>query len=253
MLRKYSNRIRAYFAVDYEPRLGGSVAQAAEKVQTEFSPSRTNVGMPLAYTFDWPHERYFITLNATRIAWQSLELTEWYDNYKKHVKVFRAALDAIGVDEFKRVGFKVSAYLPLQMSHQELCHLMFGSFLESAESFDEMLGGPLDPLVLFEGERKGWKYTLHMSAMNAQQIATSFRQDKNLERFLEDRFLDTGVKDFQNRITASDCLFFDVDLFKNDVAVTELDDLVKDSLSESERMADACVRRLRSKPTLGGK
>ncbi|MHC4398610.1 MAG: hypothetical protein ACYTG0_02920 [Planctomycetota bacterium] len=252
MLEEYSDRICTYFKVDYEPQFGTNLAEAADMIQKQFSPPRSGLGAPRGFGFSWPSERYLLTLDFRGIAWQSLGLHQWSDHREKHVKTIQAALDTLGVSELTRIGFKVSAYLPLDMSHQELCDLMFGSFLASADEWVDEWGRIIDPGLHLEGERNGFGYIAILSALNTAQIATVFRQHKNLELFVEDKFLDTGIKDFQQRIAAADCFFFDVDLFRNTVNVDALGGFIQDSLIEADQLADWSVRRLRSQPIAEG-
>jgi hypothetical protein len=253
MLRDNSNRICTYFAIDFEPHLGTKVADAAQEINERLNPEGVTARTPLLYAFRWPTERWSLTLDVRRIGWQGLGLAGWSENLDKHTDTIRAALETIGVETFKRIAFKVTAYLPMQMSHQELCSLMFGSFVASSEELEKVLGERADPLLHVEGERDAFKYTLLVSPMNPQQIVNSFRQNKNLEQFLTDKFLDTAVKDFQERISSADCLLFDIDLFQNDVSAERLGQFLRESLEQAERTADACVRCLRSQPIEEGK
>lgn len=253
MLKKHSNRICTYFKVDYDPQFGSELAQAGDRMYKELSPPKWGLGPPSVYVFAWPSERYFLEFAFRAIAWQALGMGEWADNRQEHLKSIRTGLDALGVVKLNRIGFKVSAYLPLEMSHQELCDLMFGSFLAPAAEWRDEWGDSVDPWLTLEGDRNGFKYVTTVSPMNTHQIASVFRQHKNLERFVEDKFLDTGVKEFHDRITASDCLFFDIDLSQTDVDAHSLDAFARDSLAEAERVAEWCVRRLRSQPPSGGK
>ena len=115
-------------------------------------------------------------------------------------------------------GFKVTAYLPLPMAHSEICRLMFGAFLSPLEEMDSVLKPLNDPLVQFQGECEGLNYTLILAAMLRKQSVENFRRTAGLEQFLSDRLTDTGIKDFQQRIEASDCLLFDIDVSRTDVA-----------------------------------
>jgi hypothetical protein len=248
MLLKHANRVRTYFAVDYEPQLGATLGEAAARLHSEFEPSGVAVKGPLGYTFKWPTQRCYLELGIARLMWHSLGLAEWSENRDRYVKIMETALEAFGVADLKRVGFKVSAYLPLDMSHQEMCDLMFGSFLVSANCLNEVLGSIADPLVQFQGEREGMEYILQINPMNPEQAAKAFRASEQLEDFLEDKYLDTGVRDFQERITAAGSLFVDVDLFRKNVATDTVSSFVKETMVESERIVNACVRRLRSQP-----
>ena len=253
MLKKYSDRICTYFLAEYEPRFGPALGKASDDLFQECSPPRVGLGAPLTYIFSWPSQRYFVLLSFSQVAWQALGLAEWRENRQRHVNTIRAALETLEVGKLKRIGFKVTAYFPLEMSHQELCDLMFGSFLASSDEWGDVWGESVDPLLRLEGERQGLKYVAAISPMNTRQSAANFRQHKNLEQFVEDKFLDTGVKDFEARLTASDCLFFDIDLSQNDVATEALDKFTQDSLTQAEQLADWCVRHLRSQPTTGAK
>jgi len=134
------------------------------------------------------------------------------------------------------------------MSHAELCDLMLGSFLASAQDLGRIFGEHADPLLQMQGEKNGFKYVLIVTPMNPKQIADNFRQYGNLEHFLEDKFLDAGVKKFQEHITSSDCLYFDIDLFQHKVSGDRLREFATSSLEQAERMADMCVRFLQSQP-----
>lgn len=248
MLKDHSNRIRTYFAVEFEPCLDARVAEAAEKMRAQFSPEEVTARVPLAYLFRWPTERYFVTLDVRRIGWQSLGLAPWADNLARHLDMIRVGLDTMGVREFTRIGFKVSANLAMSMSHEELCDLMFGSFLRSSQDLGQIFGEGADPLLQIQGEKNAFKYILILTPMNPQQIADNFRQYGNLEHFLKDKFLDTGVKVFQERIASSDCFYFDIDLFQRAVSADRLGQFAKSSLAEAEDLGDMCVRRLQSQP-----
>jgi len=252
MLKDHSTRICSYFAVDFEPCLDARVAEAAEKIRAQFKPQEINARVPFSYLFRWPSQRYLATLDVRRFACQSLGLTPWNDNLTKHLDMIKVGLDTVRATEFARIGFKVSAYLPLSMSHAELSDLMFGSFLASAQDLDCIFGEHVDPLLQMHGEKDGFKYVLTVTPMNPEQIANNFRQHGNLEHFLEDRFLDTAVKRFQEDITSSDCLYFDIDLFQQKVSPDRLREFAKSSLAQAERMADMCVRFLRSQPIVQG-
>jgi hypothetical protein len=252
MLKDNSSRICTYFAADFEPCLDTKVAEAAGRIQARFSPEETTARVPLAYLFRWPSERCFLNLDIRRIGWQSLGLGSWADNLEKRLDMIKVGLDTIAVEEFQRIGFKVTAYIEMSMSHEELCDLMFGSFLAPARELGQVLGERADPLLQVQGEQNGFKYILVLTPMKPEQIANSFRQHGHLEQFLKDKFLDTGVKDFQERIMRSDCLYFDIDVFQHNVSADRLGEFAKSSLAEAEVVADRCVRRLRSQPITQG-
>ncbi len=248
MLTKYSNHVCTFFAADFEPHFGTNLAKAADEIFTTSEPKTAHASPLSHYIFQWPDERELMVLGFRRIFWQTLGFSPWRDRVSEHLSLTKTALKAVGVKEFKRIGFKVQAYLPLDMSHAELSQLMFGSFLAPAEELQEVCSEAADPLVHIEGKTNGFQYVLVLSGMNEEQISGAFLKTGNLDHFRKDKFLDTTVKEFHDNLTRSDCFYFDIDLFQRDVGVDALDTFVKESLAAAEQLANTCVQRLRSQP-----
>ena len=253
MLSKHPNRVCTFFAVDYEPRPGVKLAETAESIYAKHAPLRGGVTGEIEYAFGWPDERTLMVLNFGRIAWQTLGLSEWQDSLQEHVAVTKGALDSIGVTEFKRIGFKVQAYLSLGMSHAELNQLMFGSFLMPMEELDGVCGEPSDALVQLHGRKDDFEYALLLSGMSNEQISKSFLAISRLEFFLGDKFLDTTIKDFHDYLVKTDGLYFDLDLYRRAAPADTLEEFARSSLATSDHFAEACVQRLQSQPITGVK
>jgi hypothetical protein len=250
MLKKYADRVCAYFAADFDVQLGGRVADAADRLHKELKPPTVSFVFPSGYNFPCPEKRYCLSVMWNRVIWQSLGLSEWRDNWRKHLGVIVTALRVMDLQQCRRIGFKVTGYIPLPMAHVEICHLMFGAFLPPLEDMDGVLKPLSDPLVQFQGECDGLNYVLVLSAMSRKQVVDIFRSNKNLELYLVDKLTDPGVREFQQRLESSDCLFFDIDVFRTEVSVAELPDFAAKSLSEADRMCEASVRQLQSKPPI---
>lgn len=250
MLKRHADRTCVVFAVDHEVRLLGGVAEADDQLRRELKPAHVNIVMPSGYNLAFPARRYYFTLMLNRIMWQSLGVSEWRDNWNEHLRAIQTALRMRDVQRCSRVGFKVTAYIPLQMAHSEICRLMFGAFLSPLEDMDAVLKPLNDPLVQFQGECGGVSYLLVLSAMSRKQAVESFRSNRNLELFLGDKLTDSGIRDFQQRLESSDCLFFDIDVSRTEVPVEDLSDFVTKSLVEADRMVEASVRQLQSKPSI---
>ncbi len=248
MLSKHADRVCTFFAADFEPHFGVKLAEAAEKIYAEHKPQRVTASIPSHYGFRWPDDRVLMTLGFQRVAWQTLGFSVWRDRLDEHVALTKSVLRAIGVETCKRIGFKVQAYLPMEMSHAELSQLMFGSFLVPIEELQAACGEPNDPLVQIHGTKGDFEYVLLLSGMNKEQISTTFFKTNNLDQFRNDKFLDTTVKEFHEGLTRNDCFYFDVDLFQRDVGAETLDSFAKGSLAAAEQLASACVERLCSQP-----
>jgi hypothetical protein len=247
MLEKYADRSRTFFAADYEPQLGNELADVAKEIRENHKPDSVKLGTK-SYNFGWPSKRQVCILNPTRIALQTLGLSAWKENQSTLESMIRAAVKRLGIDKFKRLGFKVSTFIPLSMTHAEMCELMFGSFLSSKDKLEQICGRSIDPLVQIEGEHGDMRYILVISPMTAEQITRGLSVTPNLDLFLEDKYLDTGVKDFLGRVQQSDAFHFDIDLFRRDVGASTLKEFLKSSMEKADLIAEACVRNLQSKP-----
>jgi hypothetical protein len=248
MLAKHGSRVCTFFAVDFEPRFGVELSNAAGLVYEEYRPPHYKAALPLAFVLSWPNTRKVLSITHNRVAWQTLGLSTWSDGWKEHMATIRTALKSMHVSAFKRIGFKTVAYLPLSMSHAEMCELMFGAFLAPEEDFAQVHEGARDPLLQIEGESRGLKYILVVTPFDKKQASRNFLSLPNLELFLENKYLDQGVKDFHDRVTESDCFLVDIDLFRVDVEADCLEDFLKASLATAEQVTTSCVRRLRSQP-----
>lgn len=248
MLTKHPNHVCTFFAADFQPHFGMKMAEAADKIYAERKPQHVVASAPSQYIFRWPDDRDLMVLNFQRVFWQTLGFLPWRDRVSEHVALTKIALQAVGVDKLERIGFKVQAYLPLDMSHAELSQLMFGSFLVSTDELEDVCGEASDPLVQIQGKRDDFEYTLILSGMNEEQISTGFLKTNNLDYFSNDKFLDTTVKEFHDNLTRSSCFYLDIDLFHSNVDVDTLETFIRESLTAAEQLAEACVQQLRSQP-----
>lgn len=151
----------------------------------------------------------------------------------------------MGVKSLKRIGFKVSAFLLIGMSHKEICDLLPGSYLAPKMELEPVCGKLEDAWVQLHGGYKSLKLQLVIAPMTREQTSQQFMATPNLEQFLEPKYLDTGVKDFRDRL-ASDCFFLDVDVFRTDVPTNELLFFLKEALEGVEKVAENAVQRLKS-------
>ncbi len=248
ILQKHSDRACVYFAVDYDIQLGPGFAEALSNLNAAVSPSQVIVKPASQYILRRPDRRFVITFTFQRFLWRALGLAEWNNNWREYYSWVESALKTMNVEKINRFGFKVSAFLPLGMSHEEMRQLMFGSFLGDADVLSQVCGDLPDPLLQLDGESHGWNYILMVSAITQAQSTQTFRAIPELGHFLTDQFRDTGINDFQERVCGSDCFYFDVDLAKKDVSASELRALFKSVCGVCEELASNCTNFLQSKP-----
>lgn len=248
ILREQGNRTCVYFAVDFAPVLGVRFSNALDEAFRKLNPPAFTAKASQSCLFRWPDERRIMIMTPQRLAWQTLGLPCWLDHVEEHVATCKDALATMETTECKRAGFKVEAYLPLGMSFAEMGQLMFGSFAAPLEALEAQCGRLSDPLVRVAGSVDDIGYVLVVTAMNEEHIKTTLLAHPNLELFLENKLLDTGIKDFYETIGRTDCLYVDVDLSRNDVSTETIGDFLSSAFSRSEQITEACVRHLRSQP-----
>jgi hypothetical protein len=180
-----------------------------------------------------------------RFFGQGLGLRDWQENMGEHGSMFTSALEHLGATKIKRAGFKVSLFLLLGMSHSEIVKLMFGSFLAAETEFQGVSGKLEDVLLQLHGEGKRLKTVTIIAPMTLEQATMHLLGINNLELLLESKLLDTGVKDFRERI-GTDCLFLDIDLFQENLNTKDFPFFLKEAYGEADSILTSCYDRLKS-------
>jgi|GEM_PF-2276880 len=251
MLRENQDRICAYFAVDFDLRVGTKLSAALDAVCQARAPARFLAGNGLACDFQWPDDRQHLYVSPTRVAVETLGLAPWLEHLDLHLDVISAALRALDVTVLNRIGFKVIAFLPLEMQQAEAIDLMFGAFLAGRELLAPILGTVVDPLVHVEAEQAGFKYNLDLTTVNAEQASQWFLRLPNLDKMVKDKTLDPGLRDFRDRIAKEDSFLFDVDAWQNKIAASDLKQFATSAFDFADELAGRCVRQLHAHPDSG--
>ena len=222
--------------------------QAAEEIRRACKPAPSGfVRSNTSVILKWPEDRASLFIFAHRIQLQTLGLSVWDDKKSEWMAVVAKGLKVLQVETLNRIGFKVSVHIPLDMSHAEMSRLMFGSFLAPIEEFQQLIEEPDDPMVQLDGKCGTLECQLVVTSANRKQLSDGVLRLPNLETFLADRFLDTGVRDFHDRVAASDALVFDIDLFRRDVGVADLLSFPAECLKAADIVGQACLDRLLSR------
>ncbi len=246
MLEGYSGRSLRAVAADYEPQVGFAtkLSDAAEAIQAKLAAEHWGFGTG-SYLFRDPNSRFLLHLDFRRVSCQTLGLVNWQKRLEEYSSILRVALDRMKIKTLKRVGFKVSSFLPLGLSHSEMADLIFGSYLLPAEELKDVCGKAEDALVQLHGAYKMMKLQLIVAPMSVEQASKQFLSMPNLEHFLEPKLLDTGVKEFGDRLKEA-CLYIDVDLARTDCEVADLHLFLKDSLEGTQSICEQAVLRFKS-------
>ncbi len=247
MLRENEDRVCAFFAVDYDWRLGARLSAAVDAVCRKREPARVAMGSSV-HDFQWPDARQRLLVTPTRIGVETLGLAAWLNDVDLHLAVVNEALRALEISVLKRVGFKVIAFLPLQMTQAEAIDLMFGSFLAGRELLSSVFGPRVDPLLHVEAELSGFKYALDLTTVNTEQASRWFLSLPNLDKMTSHRVLDPGIRAFHDRVAQDDSFLFDIDAWKNDFEPSKLKEFATSAFDTADELAKKCLQHLRSQP-----
>jgi len=122
---------------------------------------------------------------------------------------------------------------------------MFGSYLVPAAELRDVCGTLEDVLVQLHGDHGDMKLQLVLAPMTADQAGKQFMATNNLESFLEPKLVDTGVKEFKDRI-GTECFYVSADLSREDVSAAEISLFLKHALDAADLITEAAVQRLKS-------
>jgi hypothetical protein len=252
MLKANSRRACATFVADYEPQVDylDRLPAAAEACRKMLNVKQWAFGA--AAVLREIEHRVLLSIDHRRVGLQFLGMTPLQADVNRYSAVVRLALDKMAVQKLQRIGMKIQVFLSLKMSHEELVKLMFGTFFAAAEDLESLCGKIDDGLVQLHGTRGGMKLVVVVVPVTAEQATTWFMAFPNLEHFLEPKLLDTGVKDFKDRI-AEDGLLLDIDLSRLNADPEDVPYFFTNVLQESEAIADGVTRMLKALPATGGR
>ena len=182
MLSKYATRSLTFFAVEFEPLWGLSLGQAVEEVRNVYHPPLIAQSAN-SFALRWPEDRGVLVISNNRVQVQTLGLNKWEDRAEDWVAMVISVLNALKVEKAAWAGFRVIAYIPLEMSHAEMSRLMFGSFLMPVEEFQQVFDDPDDPVVQIKGKRGSLECQVVVTAANRLQITEGFSAASEFGRF----------------------------------------------------------------------
>lgn len=196
------------------------------------------------YTIRETNKKFFYHFDHQVFFCQTLGLDPWVANLDDHIDVMSLAFSKMDVTRIKRLGFQVTIQLPLEMSHSEMCDLMFGSYLVGHEELSATYGKMDDVLLQLYGSYKGIKSQTTIAPQTVEQSRKTFLATPNLDAFVEPKYLDTCIKEHYDRIS-KECLSLAIDMSKEDVAVSALRKTLQDSFEGAEKIADGTVLRIK--------
>mgnify|MGYP001148488107 CR=1 FL=1 len=246
MALQYNDKALSYIAFNYEPQPGfvRKLSEAFEAVQTKFQFKIWAIA-PDKYFIRNVEKRYIISFELNRLGFFGLGLDVLRQEHAKLADIFVMAFEVMGVATVKRSGLRVTAFIPVDMSHHEICKLMFGSFLQDEKTYEPLCGSPKDVLIQVHGTQRELDTKTIIAAMTGEQVGSHIASLSNLEMLVEPRLYDEALIHFRSR-AMQDCLFIDNDLSRDDRTPTSIPEFLSRALSVSEYMAETSVYRLKA-------
>ncbi|MFM9963204.1 MAG: hypothetical protein ACKV2Q_18505 [Planctomycetaceae bacterium] len=250
MLKQHSDRVVAHFAADFQPQVSflRKLPEVAESLvgSLKWKDWFINPNRILLVERD---KGMVFSMDHRRLTWQVLGLNQWRSELTEFVTSTLEALRIFEVSDLKRIGFKVQAFLPLELSQSELMKLCFDSFYVSADDLADIIGNPYDCVVNLFGNKNNQKFALQLLPMKATEASETFRGSVgHLDKLIDNLFVDNIVRAFHSRISQADCFCFDMDVFQEEQRPSDILGFASDALHLADESCNACVARVKSLP-----
>jgi hypothetical protein len=255
MLTADASRTSIHYAVDFPPQLGPVTGELANRIMREWGqPTGAAITANNFIQMRWKETVEAFDVTPTRLAWQATKSADFIggESHDKHVSLIADAVAMLNLKTFKRVGLKTVSFLPLKMSHAEMCRLFFGTLLAPMERLEGALGQPKDPFIRIEGKYDELDYVLNLSAMSEEQIGVAVRSSATANAMILEGFPDSAFGEFYGHVTSEPSLYCDVDVYGSDFACNSMRQFFRDGIAVANKLAVAATCLLQSKPVKTG-
>jgi hypothetical protein len=244
------DRQMMWFAADYEvePAQISQLPRAVQVIKDAVKPEKWTVQEGWYHLYQ-PQDRIVWSIANGRIAFRTLGATP-SEFLRQSTAPISAALSAVGARATKRLGLKLSVFVPLKMTHTEMVELMFGSYLVPPKELRAPDDKIDDVAIHLYGTRNGLKYHMEITPQSDKQVGEQVRGNPNLRQFLGDEWLDSGVRDFLSRVV-QDALLVDVDVYAHDESIDMLESFLKRAMATAHAIVEEAVARCQSTQTEG--
>lgn len=248
ILREHADKAVVFVAAHFEPQIAfvKRLPNVVDAVVKKLSKVPSWALTPdHKYLIRETRERFFYLIDHQIFYCQTLGLDPWIMNLEAHVEAMTIALSKMDVTRLTRLGFMVQVALPLEMTHYEICDLMFGSYLVDRTELSSIYGKVDDLLLQLHGSYNEMRSQTVIAPQTIEQSRANFLATPNLELFVEPKLLDTGVKEHYDRISR-DCLNLRIDMSKKDVPANAVRSVLEDALDGAERVAEGTILRIKA-------
>ena len=140
VLRLHADRAVTYYSAHFDPQItyAKKLPNIADTVMKRSRPHWASTAEK--YMIRETNKKFIYHFDHQIFFCQTLGLDPWIANFDDHVEVMSIAFSKMDVTRMKRLGFRVSIQLPFEMSHLEMCDLLFGSYLVQREELTAIYG-----------------------------------------------------------------------------------------------------------------
>ena len=242
LLRSHSNRAIAIVLANFEPQISflKRIPNAAEAVMKRIKAPHWGMSPDNRFLIRETTKKFIYVIDFQSFFCQTLGLDPWIENIDDHIESMSIAFNKMDVTRLKSVAFVVAAWIPLGMSHAEICDLVFGSLMVNRSELASTYGNLGDVLLQLHGTLNGFQTRTIIAPQTVEQAGAAFLATNHLDSLLEPRLLDTSVKDFHDQIS-HECLFMSIELKSTDFPVSSIGTFVRDAMEAAERIAEETV------------
>ncbi len=250
ILRSNADRAVAYFAAHFEPQVAFArkLPNVVESVIKQSKAPHWGATTDNKYIIRETNKKFFYLFDHQVFFCQTLGLGPWIAYTENHFEAMSTTFNKMDVTRIKRLGFMVSIHLPLEMSHAEMCDLMFGSYLVDREKLSPIYGKLDDLWLQFHGYYRGIRSQTTIAPQTVDQSRKTFLGTPHLEAFVEPKFLDTCIKEHYERVS-TESLNLVIEMSKEDVPISSVRSFLSDSLEGAESIAAGTVRKIKGLKT----
>jgi hypothetical protein len=234
-----------FLALDYERFLVDTVQAVSTQVAaiskiTKYSYTTLHTQNEFAQTLMAEGNRYLYRMTPRRFFFQGLGEEGWDAHRTQHIGAANAALHAVGVGKFSRMGFSKSFYLDFEMTRSELNKRFYGTFMADKKDLGDAFGQPFDALAhIFSEYPNGYKAVSQFLLQNEEEARSNFQNTPNLDAFrkTDRRFMDP----YEDRI-GRDSLFVQVDVFKEKGKPEDLERFLDQASSKISAIVERTIQ-----------
>lgn len=252
MLDEYSDTSFLNFALDFQAD-PGQLSRLAEAAQACFEAIAAN-----NFGGNWnlvvcrnQAEGSAISVSPGRIGVQTLTTERWRARSEAILAGVAVAARVLGCQSARRAIMRVVTFSPVDMTHQELVTLFFGTYLPAVADLNgETHGEICDTLVQLYGRHRNFDYKLGLAPQTPDQAFQQVTRETNLiENLAPSRFDDEAFTRLTQRVKRV-VLNVEVEVWRERQPIADLPLFTRDALAAIDALGNTSIGNIRGIPAV---